>query len=81
MTAKKITMVARPAPASPDADNWVNDQPAAGPMKRLTIDLDLDKHKRFKSLCAALGLKMADEIRRAVDSRIADLQKKGEGAP
>ena len=78
MTAKKITMVARPAPASPDADNWVNDQPA-GPMKRLTIDIDLGKHKRFKSLCAALGLKMADEIRRAVDRRISELQKKGEG--
>jgi hypothetical protein len=79
MTTKKITMVARPAPASPEADNWVSHQPA-GPMKRLTIDIDLDKHKRFKSLCASLGVKMADEIRRAVDSRIADLQKKGQGA-
>jgi hypothetical protein len=48
-------------------------------MKRLTIDIDLGKHKRFKSLCAALGLKMADEIRRAVDRRISELQKKGEG--
>ncbi|MCA1853629.1 MAG: hypothetical protein LC647_14910 [Beggiatoa sp.] len=72
-------MVARPAPSSPGADNWVNHH-ASGPMKRLTIDIDLDKHKRFKSLCAALGLKMADEIRHAVDRRIADLQKKGEGA-
>jgi hypothetical protein len=79
MTAKKITMVARPAPASSEADNWVNDHPTR-PKKRLTIDIDSDKHKRFKSLCAALGLKMADEIRRAVDNRIADLQKKGEGA-
>jgi hypothetical protein len=83
--SKKVTFAARPAqPPSPAADQWVNEraveraEPSA-PMTRLTIDLEAPKHRRFKSLCAQHGLKMADELRRLVDQRIAEIEG-GQGA-
>lgn len=39
------------------------------PMKRLTIDVSEDLHKRIKTQCAANGLKMADEIRAILEER------------
>ena len=81
MSNKKVTMVARPTAVSPAADKWVTEHDAkaaaAGPMKRLTIDLGLDKHKRFKALCAERGLKMADEIRGLIERRIPELEGEG----
>jgi len=74
----------------PAADKWVGERTApsatsskssapAGPIKRLTIDLELDKHTRFKVLCAGKGLKMADEIRTLIERRIAELEGHREG--
>ncbi len=78
---KKISMTARPKVVPPAADKWVGERTAkpapAGPIKRLTIDLELDKHTRFKVLCAENGLKMADEIRTLIERRIAELEGQG----
>lgn len=80
-------MSARPASgpaAAPAADEWVNEtlankpRPAApvqGSVSRLTIDLDTEVHKTFKALCARNGLRMADEVRRCIEQRIAELDK------
>jgi len=82
--SKKVNFAARPATPSPAADQWVSERavvpPAATvPMKRLTIDLEATLHTRFKSLCAQQGLKMADELRRLLDLRIAEIER-GQGA-
>jgi len=80
-----VNFAARPATPSPAADHWVNERAvstpaeAVVPMKRLTIDLEATQHTRFKSLCAQQGLKMADELRRLLDLRIAEIER-GQGA-
>jgi hypothetical protein len=84
--SKKVNFAARPATPSPAADQWVSERavtppPAAAavPMKRLTIDLEATQHTRFKTLCAQHGLKMADELRRLLEHRIAEIEQ-GQGA-
>lgn len=82
--SKKVNFAARPATPSPAADQWVNERavpPAAAavPMKRLTIDLEATQHTRFKTVCAQHGLKMADELRRLLEQRIAEIER-GQGA-
>jgi hypothetical protein len=83
--SKKVNFAARPAASSPAADQWVSERSAASAintpvaMKRLTIDLEASKHKRFKTVCAQQGLQMADELRRLVDQRIAEIER-GQGA-
>lgn len=37
-------------------------------MKRLTIDVTEDLHRRIKTACAARGTKMADEIRELLEN-------------
>jgi hypothetical protein len=70
---------------SPAADQWVNERAVMPtiaetvPMKRLTIDLEARQHRRFKTLCAQHGLKMADELRRLLDLRMAEIEH-GQGA-
>lgn len=79
--SKKVAMTARPQNAQAALDKWV-DQPAAkvdsptGPMKRLTIDLESDKHRKFKALCVEHEINMAEEIRGFVERRITELQGK-----
>jgi hypothetical protein len=60
--SKKLNLAARPAP------------PLA--LKRLTIDLQAAQHRRFKTVCAQHGLKMADELRRLIDMRIAEIEQR-----
>jgi hypothetical protein len=46
--------------------------PGAGPagaVKRLTIDVSLDLHRRIKSQCAADGVQMADAVREMLETR------------
>lgn len=43
------------------------------PTKRLSIDLPASKHTAFKTVCSANNLKMAREIERFIDERIAEL--------
>jgi hypothetical protein len=81
----KVNFAVRPATPAPAADQWVNERPvtlpaaALVPMKRLTIDLEATQHTRFKTLCAQHGLKMADELRRLLEHRIAEIEH-GQGA-
>lgn len=83
--SKKVNFAARPATPSPAADQWVSERAvtptaaASVPMKRLTIDLEATQHTRFKTLCAQHGLKMADELRRLLEHRIAEIEH-GQGA-
>lgn len=39
----------------------------AGKMARLTIDLPVELHARFKSTCALKGTRMIDEVRRFIE--------------
>ena len=77
----KSVSFARPArKAQPAADDWVSGaggeaptpapKPAkqAVPMKRLTLDIPEELHRRVKSGCAARGEKIADVVRRYLDA-------------
>lgn len=44
------------------------------PVKRLSLDLPLSKHTRFKTACSATGRKMAAELEILIDQRIAELE-------
>lgn len=46
----------------------------SGPMKRLSIDLPEETHRRFKVACAATGRKMASELTAFIEQRIAELE-------
>ena len=71
----------RPAKkAQPDPDSWVSgaggEAPVAPakpvresvPMKRLTLDIPEELHRRVKSGCANRGEKIADVVRRFLDA-------------
>ena len=77
----KSVSFARPArKAQPAADDWVAGgggeaaAPAAAkpkqavPMKRLTLDIPEELHRRVKSGCANRGEKIADVVRRFLDA-------------
>ena len=77
----KSVSFARPArKAQPDVDSWVSgaggEAPAAPtkpakvsvPMKRLTLDIPEELHRRVKSGCASRGEKIADVVRRYLDA-------------
>jgi hypothetical protein len=69
--SKKVSMTARPNAVPPAADKWVGQRTAkaapAGPIKRLTIDLEKDKHTRFKVLCAEQGLNADGQLHLPID--------------
>jgi predicted DNA binding CopG/RHH family protein len=72
-----------PRVVNPDsADQWVSADPRAPeqtpvaaaappdvPMKRFTIDVSEDLHRRIKAQCAVEGLKMADVLREILEAR------------
>lgn len=63
---KKVTIGARPtSKAVPEADTWVESRATGDErkMKRLTIDISEDLHRRIKTQCAMRGTKIADEVR------------------
>jgi len=59
------------------ADRWVVDvgitpeqtPPKTVPMKRFTIDVPADLHRRIKSECAREGVKMTDVLREMLETR------------
>lgn len=57
----------KPAPA-------VAEKPKDVPMKRLSIDLPEEAHRRFKVACAATGRKMATELTAFIKRRTAELE-------
>jgi hypothetical protein len=66
-----------------DVDSWVGNEPEprlepvppAKPverpvdMKRFTIDVPADLHRRIKAQCATEGVKMADVLREMLETR------------
>lgn len=79
----KSVSFARPAKkVQPDPDNWVSGAGAetatpvsaakpvreAVPMKRLTLDIPEELHRRVKSGCANRGEKIAEVVRRYLDA-------------
>jgi hypothetical protein len=45
--------------------------------KRLTVDIALSLHQRFKSQCALQGLQMADVVRELLEKRFPPDQQQG----
>ncbi len=73
----KMVAFKKPAPKPAEAElaqRWVEARetpkavPANDAMKRFTIDVSEDLHKRIKMECAARGSKMADVIREMLES-------------
>lgn len=62
---KKVAFGTKPS-KSAAADAWVDERKALEEkpkMKRLTIDITEDLHRRIKAGCAMRGSKIADEVR------------------
>ena len=49
--------------------NTVEETPTPQEMKRFTIDVPAELHRRIKTKCAASGMMMADEIRAMLEER------------
>ena len=67
---KKVSIGAKPKASNRPkqaADAWVAGR-GEHKMKRLTIDVSEDLHRRIKMGCAERGVKMADEIRSLLES-------------
>ena len=79
----KSVSFARPVrpvrPAQPGADAWVagageevvvpaRPLEASTPMKRLTLDIPEELHRRVKAGCATRGEKIAEVVRRYLDA-------------
>ena len=81
--------VAFPMPSKstpPSAEDWVHgshgthEQPRTvatvapqEPMKRFTIDVPLELHRRIKTQCAMRGKKMADVLREILEREFPEL--------
>lgn len=50
-------------------------KPKDTPMKRLSLDLPEDTHRRFKVACAATGRKMVSELTAFIERRTAELEE------
>ena len=50
-------------------------RPKGGPMKRLSIDLPEEVHRRFKVACAAAGRKMAVELTAFIERHTEELEQ------
>ena len=70
---KKININPRPQVAA-SADTWVGRQaaPATGATKRLTVDIPIETHARFKAYCAIRQTKMASEINDFIERCLAE---------
>lgn len=77
----KSVSFARPArKPQPEADAWISGAGSEAavptpkpvkqpmPMKRLTLDIPEELHRRVKSGCATRGEKIADVVRRYLDT-------------
>jgi predicted DNA-binding protein len=45
-------------------------------VKRLSLDLPEETHRRFKAACAAVGRKMAAELTDLIERRLEELEEK-----
>src|SRR4051794_1271112 len=87
-TSKSFKQAPKPAPITPDqivaferGGPGHDTRPQASvpavpaePTQRLSIDLPVSKHTRFKTACSATKRKMAVEIEAFIDRRIVELE-------
>lgn len=79
MTGKKVTFGGKPQSSSAASpDDWVASRVTPEPelvpevkMKRLTLDVSEDLHRKIKAGCANRGVKMADEIRALLETHFS----------
>lgn len=76
MTGKKIAFGGKPQ-ATSTPDDWVKNRVVPEDskpvkMKRLTLDVSEDLHRRIKTSCANRGSKMADEIRALLEKHFSE---------
>ena len=71
--SKKIDINPRPQVAA-RADSWVGRPPASssGETKRLTVDIPIETHARFKAYCAMRQTRMAGEINAFIERCLAE---------
>ena len=90
MSKKSFTAAPRPRLAPEAIDAYVQggaghdtgnvlpqkaqEKPKDVPLKRLSLDLPEDMHRRFKVACAATGRKMAAELTAFVEQRTVELE-------
>ena len=72
--SKKVAFGQKPRPGAAGADAWVESRGKAGSsgkptvkLKRLTIDIPADLHRRLKADCAGRDIAMADVIREMLE--------------
>lgn len=69
---KTVSMSKRPSAApkaAASADDWVKDRQDGG-MKRLTIDIEADLHRRLKQHCAGRGTAIALLLRELIQREV-----------
>lgn len=79
MTGKKVTFGSKPqASSAASPDDWVTSRTVSESdpvpeikMKRLTLDVSEELHRKIKSACANRGTKMADEIRALLETHFS----------
>lgn len=75
---KKVAFGAKPQEKGKaiTPEDWVSGAKAkeaeTEPMKRLTIDVPESLHRRVKVQCATQGVKIADEVRRLLETHFPD---------
>lgn len=89
----KKTFSAAPKPKQPTDDQILaferggagHDKPSettkhaqTEPVKRLSIDLPVSAHTRFKTACSATGSKMAAELHKLIEQRTQELEAQAE---
>lgn len=69
---KQINLKAKTTPTNKDQESWLKNESVA--IRRLTINLDLDTHSAFKSLCSSKGKKITEVVEGWVIKAIEDKQ-------
>jgi hypothetical protein len=68
--SKKVAITAKPETAKAQtAEEWISKRHDGTRMKRLTIDIPEDVHRRFKARVAEKGSTMAEEILRFLEEQ------------
>jgi putative addiction module component (TIGR02574 family) len=68
------------AVATPEVLTLTSAQRAAEPVKRLTIDIPVNLHRRVKTACAMDNLVMADVVREMLERRFPPEKQAGDTA-
>ena len=74
ITPDQIAAFERGGPGHDTRTKTVVQLAPAEPTQRLSVDLPVSKHTRFKTACSATKRKMAVEIEAFIDRRIVELE-------